>query len=475
MWYQYVTGGAGDPALGVDPSSVAQNVDSVMLYSPLQIQAIQEQVFRSRYNALNIPFGPWPETLTTAILQTAPPSPDAFFQPPTPAIGASGDGWISGYTTSPPTPGAPKSIYQQLYMPGGEIFVPPLCQPGIGILSNMPSADQTIQSTLGYTYTGQPTIWDHFIFAYLLELTGVVEIFRAIIERAAFGGDLGQLSQPSMQFLRTTEWLLFSDPFPTSILTSGTRFGRNDDEMRITYYRWMFGADLPHKPERTKLPWPADSYRNFFPTLEGMLREVWIGIENAKNISGVNAADPTSISIYAQNIAYALQSLRFGGRFAREEFTAVSKLSWLGLALYTNNFLIQDLQCEAGDQAGRLENLAMRANMRSHLQSRHLFNLAQPLSYFLQTIEMNTLSTIAGAQSTYQPVTGNVVEQNAEVVVDEYSAATGIDLKAKPVSMIERTKAAPAPRIPPPHALPAAGTAHHTGTAPRRGNGAAPH
>jgi hypothetical protein len=472
MWYQYVTGGAGDPALGVDPSTVAQNVDSVMLYSPLQIQAVQEQVFRSRYNALSIPFAPWPEAVTTPILATSPPEANGPYPPSiAPPAAGTGDGWISGYTSSP-TLNAPQSIYQQLYMPAGETFVPPLLQPGIGILSGAPTAEPPI----GATYTPQATIWDHLIFAYLLELTGVVEIFRAIIERAAFGGDLGQLSPQTMQFLRTTEWLLFSDPFPTSILTSGTRFGRTDDEMRITYYRWMFGADLPHKPERSKLQWPTDSYRGFFPTLEGMLREVWIGIENAKNISGVNAADPTSISIYAQNLAYTLQTLRIGGRFAREEFTAVSKLSWLGLALYTNNFLIQDLQCEAGDQAGRLENLAMRVNMRSHLQSRHLFNLAQPLSYFLQTIEMNTLSTITGAQSTYQPVTGNVVEQNAEVVVDEYSAATGIDLKAKPVSMIERTKVtAPAPRIPSPYALPSAATAHHAGTAPRRGNGAVPH
>lgn len=469
MWYQYVTGGAGDPTLGVDPSSVAQNVDSVMLYSPLQIQAIQEQVFRSRYNPLNLPFAPWPEVMTTAILQTVSPAAGYPAYPPSPYTDG---GWISGYTSPP------QSIYQQYFMPNGENFVPPLLQPGIGILK--PPATGAEPALPGYnpppSYI-QPTIWDHLIFAYLLELTGVVEIFRAIIEKAAFGGDLGQLSPQSLQFLRTTEWLLFSDPFPTSILTSGTRFGRNDDEMRITYYRWMFGADLPHKPERGKLAWPAESYRDFFPTLEGMLREVWIGIENARNISGVNAADPTNISIYNQNLAYKLQSLRFGGRFAREEFTAVSKLSWLGLALYTNNFLIQDLQSEASDQAGRLENLAMRVNMRSHLQSRHIFNLAQPLSFILQGIEMNTYSDPVGAALLYQVLPSpSPAEINAEIVIDEYSAATGVDLKAKPVSMIERTKAAAAPRIPLPHALPAVGTTtHHTGTTPRRGNGAAPH
>jgi hypothetical protein len=475
VWYQYVTGDQINSIAGGSPpvNLISQNIDSVMLYTPLQVQAIQEQVFRSRYNALNMPFAAWPEAMTTPILQTVlTVSPYAPYPAPPPDP----DGWISGYTTAPP-----QSIYQQNFMPSGETFIPPLLQPGIGILLNPPGTqplgtEPSIPTPPSYI---QPTIWDHLIFAYLLELTGVVEIFRAIIEKAAFGGDLGQLTAPSLQFLRTTEWLLFSDPFPTSILTSGTRFGRNDDEMRITYYRGMFGADLPHKPEREALPWPADSYRDFFPTLERMLRQVWRGIANARNIAAENEADPTDIAIQAQNLSYTLLNLRFSGRYAREEFTAVSKLAWLGLALYTNNFLIQDMQCEASDQAGRLENLAMRVNMKPHLQSRHLFNLAQPLSYLLQSIETSYLNVPANAQLLYSPLVANPLEANAETVIDEYSAASGVDLKAKAVSMTDRTKAAPAPRaaprIPPPHALPAAGTVHHTGTAPRRGNGAVAH
>jgi hypothetical protein len=447
MWLQYVVGGSSYPALPTS-TAVTNNVDSLLLYEPLQIAAIMEQVWRSRINGSTIPYMPftgWPQFLTSAIL-----GKDTVNGNPNP----NNSGWITGYTT-PTTP-----IYQNALMPSGETFIEPLGQPGIGVLIT------------GGNPSGSPTVWDHLGFAYIIETTKIVEIFRAVVEHVAFGESLGNLSAATRQFLRTTEWLVYSDAFPSSMLTSGNRLRRDDTANRMTIYYWMLGADLAHARELGPYERPAAANRDFFPILEDMLREVWIGIENAKNLSGINAADPTKISILARRLYDMMSSRRLSGQLAREEFTAVAKLSWLLLVLLSNNFVIQDLQCEAADPSERLHNIARRVNMTAHLKSKHLIDLAQPLSFLLQSIETGLLNTSAIAQTLYFPL-NTQTELNAEVVIDEYSIATDIDLKSKPVSVTELTRAS-TPRLPPSRALPPPMTARASRAAPPRGNGRAP-
>ena len=226
--------------------------------------------------------------------------------------------------------------------------------------------------------------------------------------------------------------------------------GRDDLANRMTAYYWMFGADIPHGLEAGTYQRPTAANRDFFPILENFLRECWIGIENAKNTSGANPEDPTKISILARRLYDMMQTRRLNGQLSREEFTAVAKLSWLNLVLLSNNFVIRDLQCEAADPSERLANIARRVDMKAHLRSKFLFDLAQPLSFLMQSIEMGRHNTPVGAALLY--TLGLIPEQNAEVVIDNYSIASNVDLKAKPTFLTEPTKP-PAPRLPPAHAM----------------------
>jgi len=284
-------------------------------------------------------------------------------------------------------------------------------------------------------------------------LTNIERIFRAVIDRVAYSEELGNLTERSRRYWRTTEWLIGSDAFPSSLLTSGNRLGRDDLSNRRTVYYWMFGADLPNGKDHLDYEKPIAANRDFFPTLEAFLREVWIGIENAKNTSGTNPEDPTKISIIARRLYDMMLSRRLNGQLAREEFTAVSKLSWMSLVLMSNNVVIRDLNCEASDPSERLANIARKVNMTAHLRSKFLFDLAQPLSYLMQAVEMGKFNTPTGAALLY--TLAQIPEQQAELVIDNYSIASNVDLKTKPMNPVELTRPPPAPaRLPAPRGLP---------------------
>ena len=59
-----------DPPPSLDTFAL-QCVDSLFLYTPLQISALVETVWRNRYNAASATFTPWPLSLTDAILRPA--------------------------------------------------------------------------------------------------------------------------------------------------------------------------------------------------------------------------------------------------------------------------------------------------------------------------------------------------------------------------------------------------------------------
>jgi hypothetical protein len=124
--------------------------------------------------------------------------------------------------------------------------------------------------------------------------------------------------------------------------------------------------------------------------------------------------------------------------------------------------------------------MAERVGMSIHPKAKPLFDLAQPFSSLMQQIETGLLNTSANVPPLYTPPSS--VEANAEIVIDQYSLATGRDLKAPSVTVTPRatTMRPPAPAHaahPTLHAthpahLPAP-TAHAHGTpgTPRHANG----
>ena len=409
MFLQLVTPSPPPPP----PSLVLPNVDSLFIYHPLQISAIIETVWRNRFNAANTPFVPWPQSATDSIL-----GPTADFTL----------GW--DFSVSPPV-AIPQSAN---LMPSGEPFQPPSAQPGI--------------SPFGGPV--QATNWDHLIYAYIIENTRIFDVFATVLETYMFGERLETPSPASQQFWRNTEYLIYGDGMPTMLWPTSSRLRRDEIANRMTVYYWMFGVDLSHAQELAAAhPYekPVAANRDFIPTFEAFAKEVWRGIVNARNISGQNDADPAVIATLARRMFDMMATRRISGNLAREEFRAVALMSWLHLAVMYDSPAVVDLKATASSPEQRLAKIAERVNIRLPPNVKALFDLAQPFSVLMQSIETGAFNTPLGAQLLFTLVPPNLIEPNVETVIDQYSLATGHDLKAQTVAVSAKAQ----PQLPPPH------------------------
>jgi hypothetical protein len=421
MFRQLVTPGFPGP----HPSPAVQNnINSLFTYHPLQISAIVETVWLNRYNAatssISSPFLPWSPVVAYNIL-------DAPFFP--------GYSWPGG--GGAPTPLSPGLDVNSLAPP----FTPPLLQPGIaGTWNGVGPMPATFHSTN----------WDHLIYAYVIENTRIFEIFSKVLLKYMNGGELETPSQTSQLFWRNLEFLIFGDAMPSMVWTTSGRLRRDEQANRLATYYWMFGIDLSHAAQiAVEHPYekPAASNRDFIPTFEAFGREVWRGIVNAKNISGVNDADPNVIATLAERLYDMMQTQRQYGNLSREEFRAVAIMSYMHLAVLFDSPIVQDLRAEASSPELRLQKIAERVGMSAHPKSKALFDLAGPFSILMQSIETQKFNDATGAQTLYSQTAPNFVAKNAENVIDQYTLATGRDLKALPVSAVQRATTSPLPHL----------------------------
>lgn len=388
----------------VSGGTVVDNINSLFAYHPLQISAIVETVWLNRYNPASSPFPSWPPQITFPILNAD------FFQ---------GYAWPAGGGSGPPMSPLP-------------YVVRPLDQPGIaGTTLASPSA---------------PTNWDQLIYGYIIECTRIYQIFSKVLETYMFSEELEVPSPRSQLFWRNLEFLIYGDAVPSMLWPTSGRARRDEVANRLTTYYRMFGIDLPHAAELVgQHPYqkPAAANRDFIPTFEAFGREVWRGIVNAKNTSGANNTDPTVIATLAQRIYDMMATRRLSGNLSREEFRIVSLMSFLDLAVSFDSTVVVDLKAAAADKALRLHKIAERVGMTAHFQSKPFFDLAAPFSILMQSIESGVFNDTSGAQLLYSQIPPNDTAQNAETVIDQYSLATGRDLKSDAVTLVSRATTLP--------------------------------
>jgi hypothetical protein len=291
-------------------------------------------------------------------------------------------------------------------------------------------------------YGAGPLIWDHLVYAYLIESTGVFEIFAEVVRRLLVGETLVTLSRESTQWLRATEELFFKDPplFAINGVVSEVR-PRARVNRRNAYWR-MFGMDLPHPiPGRwgssSDTAWKLDVgpgvNADFRPKWTELLRQIWLGIEQKSNTSGANPADPTFIVLLCEALRDMMNNRRRGGQLAREEFSYVAALSWFHLTVNTDTPIIRDLQAIASSPADRLAAVGNRVGMSPAARSRELFDLAQPMSRILRAIELRLFKTPIDASQFYVDPT---LSRDVTSVIDNWQSATGERVKERPVGTV---------------------------------------
>jgi hypothetical protein len=328
----------------------------------------------------------------------------------------------------------------------------------------------------GNEFTCPPFLWDHLIYAYLIESTGIVEIFAEVIRRFVRGETLGTLQPESISFVRATEQLFFRDPPPyaiNSVVSEVRPFERTN--RRNAYWR-LFGMDLAHPvpPLWTKegpladwktLTGPVNS--DFRQKWNEFLRQVWLGIENRDNTSGPNTADPSYIALLARALKDMLTNRRRGGALAREELAYVTMLSWFHVAIDPrvsvdvgklvdqNTSIVRDLQAQATSAADRLAAIGQRVGMAPALHSRELFDLAVPMSNILRAVELGLFDTEDAAATLFER--GTKTATDMATIINNWQSATGERVKERPVGTLPVTVASAQPLyVPVPSATAAA-------------------
>jgi hypothetical protein len=282
-----------------------------------------------------------------------------------------------------------------------------------------------------------PVVWDHLIYAYLIENTRAYEIFRRVLEEYAFGETLSVPDPNVHDWLRTTEQLFYRDapPFQIYSLTSWIR--PDARAMRRNVYFRMFGMDLNHGTDDNRpYPYPRARAANteFVAIFEEFLREVWRAIENFNNQSGADPTDDAAIANLARALHDMLLVRRRDGNLAREELAYVSMMSWFHLSLGLNSPIVQALKAEASSPEDRLLKIGERVGLPAHSRAGAYFRLADAMSLILRAIETAAFNTEQTAPLLYQPPPGGA-QDTMQAIIRDWTIATGRDMKARKVSV----------------------------------------
>lgn len=277
----------------------------------------------------------------------------------------------------------------------------------------------------------RPVLWDHLIYAYMIENTRIYEIFRRVLYEYLHGEKLGVPTPAAQHWLRNTEELFYRDPLPFSIISVTSNIRSDMRASRRNAYQRMFGMDLNHGTDDNQ-PYPyvkAEAYNNeFVPVFEEFLREVWVAIVNVKNETGVNPTDRGKVETLVESLQSMLMTRRVNGNLSREEFAFVSMMSWFHLTVEFNSPIIESLRAEASSPEQRLFKVAQRVGLPAHGLSKSYFDIADPISRILIQIEISGTGIVPGL------LVAGPLQNTVNTIITHWSTITGRDIKARKVA-----------------------------------------
>ncbi|MDX1501517.1 MAG: hypothetical protein R3325_04075 [Thermoanaerobaculia bacterium] len=290
-------------------------------------------------------------------------------------------------------------------------------------------------------------LWDHLIYAFMIENTRIFEVFRRVLEKFVGGEELGvPLNAACSRWLRNTEELFFRQPAPFFIRAIDSRVRPDIDATRRRAYYRMFGMRLNHDvPREGEMP-PRAANTEFVYTFEELLREVWVGIENEGNRSGSNPTDDAEIANLAEKLHDMLRTRRLGSNLSREEFYAVSAMSWFHLTVESDSQIVLALRADGASPEQRLSKIAERVGLPSHALSKSFFDIADAISRILVQIETGVYNAPAAVRALYIPTDPPGPEADMRTIITHWSITTGRELKTRRVvARVDDARAVPAP------------------------------
>lgn len=285
------------------------------------------------------------------------------------------------------------------------------------------------QVAAGNPCTGH-SLWDHLIYAYVIESTQVYKVFQKLIENYAKGDFEINLQPAVLQWLHNTETLWFADP---PVLSSFNFVSKARPDIMLTrlgsYYRF-FGFSLPGEEQ---LPYykAKSAHLNYRRSFERFAEEIWIGIENEANVTGRRPIDDAAIAFSAYEMQKNFLSQRNNGDITKQEFFFVSMMAWFHLSLEYNSPIVQAFGINEQSPAQRLFALANIVGVPANGLSENLFRLGDNMSLLLTLIETGVFNDELNVPALYEDNSplANMMKQ----IIFNYSHVSGNNLKARAV------------------------------------------
>lgn len=272
-----------------------------------------------------------------------------------------------------------------------------------------------------------PTHHHHISYAFMLENTRMVDIFRRVVREWVHGERLPAATDRSQRWVQTTEQLFFADAWPYSVRALTSTIRPDSGAVRRNAYYRLLGLDLNHgADDGGAYPYVKAEIanRDFSSIFEALLAEVWRGYTNRLTLVAQNLTDNNAISNLVRLTREMLQSRRLAGVLSREEFDAVAMLSWFHLTVRFNTQVVLDLNAQADGIANRLAKVGERVGLPAHSRSDAFIQLAAPMSRILLAIESGA---VVAPASLYVP--GQLYTNDMLQIITHWSIATGRDVK----------------------------------------------
>ncbi|MGH9199698.1 MAG: hypothetical protein ACRD2A_00490 [Vicinamibacterales bacterium] len=280
--------------------------------------------------------------------------------------------------------------------------------------------------------------WHHLIYAYMIENTRVTEVFRRVVDSCLHGERLGVMSPASQRWLWTTEELFYRDPPSYSIGTLTSSIRPNLAATRSNAYQRAFGMTLNATDDKPAFTIADQANVDFVKVLDELLHETWQGRQNFANAVGARPTDDSKIAELAERLCDMLRSRRIDGALSREEFSAVSMMSWFHATLEElAHPIIIDLRAEANSPEERLFKIAQRVGYPAHGLAKSYLEISEPLSRLLIAIEQGTYNNALAVPALYTPsppAPPGGPSPDTDTIMTHWSIIRGRDVKARKVA-----------------------------------------
>lgn len=295
---------------------------------------------------------------------------------------------------------------------------------------------------------------DHLVYAYMMESTLILEIFRRVLRVFLHSDTFSAPRTATVRWIEATEALFFRTQSPYAPHDATGSLRGDADAIRRNAYHRLLGLDLRHTRDGRLGAHPylrsPSANHGFAQQFQELLFKVWDGIENARNTSGANATDNFGIEDLVNQMSDGLRDRRGAGSvtltqpylfpagpvLAREEFGAVTLLSWFHLTISADTPVVQDLRANATSPAERLRKIGQRVGLPPHQHSRSFIELADLLSFLLRAVESGDFPGGGNAPSFYLPTSlgtgsGNPLRTDMEAIIHHWSVVTGRHPRAR--------------------------------------------